>query len=1039
MVGWTPRRSRASGTPRPVATASRPPAADVGSVRLTTPREGPFPQPVRADAVSAVSHCPKKSDTAPLKGADGFGPPATAPHRLPKREITGKVTGEGQRQRKQYVPPPGCSFVPRRHPDGERDDASPRAAVSPFHPKTKGTAENISTAPAPYCRPLTQDEFDAASPWAPYAGRSTRDIGGTSPSLRLLGECDEGLPMHSSEGHHCTYHSAIESSESGLFGDQRSHDRLSLENMLRNPAYRDAQGMPSVEHHSGAYRDTGSSRFAGKGRHSMVGAVVFNQAEPPSDDESFDGAAGVGSEKLTTMRQRARWATSPSKKVSHPVESIGSGELGFSSEDQHPEAKRKLRLANEGAAGIDTEKASMMEPTINLLMGKHRKQTPASAFDGACGNTTASLFERTGVREPTSVPSDATNGGHSAHALSLGSTSNSLGEARASTQPSWSSQVSRSVFAPDGSPAPATSADMTRVNVRAGSSSHLVNGRHLNARYYDDGTHVRVRSRGIVECASNIDHLGSSLRPEGDLLHRRLDGRSLPVVYYYQGEQPTMHGKVAAGLETRLQMREQPHFRYSAAGDHAQEHWNRSLVRRANERHGGELEQVLFKGDRENELLECIIKPGSMADLMPAKSRGATAKPSAPKGSVIDREGDPARAEPHRAPRSDKDAAGMSTHVLSQAEPMLWGFTSTPRSRSVSTKAKRVDDEVARLFHGDPARECDSASSVDTPRAGATSAHLAQDHFLPAARQNARSSKLTMTQRLGQAGVLLFDRQTASPTIEAGLLVEHPSTPLDSSREDTSRRPSSARNFKSTSPQEAKAPSTPRPSSSDTRARFAGATTSALHAKNPLLREHKPAAKRAGDTHPEGLLDVLFGSGGAHNSRVVDRTRLAQKKSYAGRIGMDSHTGVRHDRSLDVSCGNGRKIVGTTWKSQAEEVLYGKPSTLGMRSTKSAPVFLGAAGINSAQAASDMLELRVEQNTQIDQTHAQPEKQMQPLARQLRKHRTPASHAPYSLSAMGLGGWMTRGLAPDEVIALEDSIVGKRSLKSNSRALERRS
>eukprot|EP00966_Prymnesium_polylepis_P117319 2711091-Prymnesium_polylepis.1 len=190
-MGWTPdraitprseRRGEVAGmSPAPVARPCTPPpptSAGAAPQAAATPRTAGYAHASRAFPRGSALPTPRSSSVPPPRPKsepldDGFGPRPSAPHRRPEREVTGKVTGTPTNKR-NFTPPPGYTHAPRREASGSRAASprgarsprpnSPRAAVSPFHPKSKEVAEKPNVAPAPHRRRLTAEQFEAASP-----------------------------------------------------------------------------------------------------------------------------------------------------------------------------------------------------------------------------------------------------------------------------------------------------------------------------------------------------------------------------------------------------------------------------------------------------------------------------------------------------------------------------------------------------------------------------------------------------------------------------------------------------------------------------------------------------------------------------------------------------------------------------------------------------------------------------------------------------------------------------------------------------------
>ena len=82
-----------------------------------------------------------------------------------------------------------------------------------------------------------------------------------------------------------------------------------------------------------------------------------------------------------------------------------------------------------------------------------------------------------------------------------------------------------------------------------------------------------------------------------------------------------------------------------------------------------------------------------------------------------------------------------------------------------------------------------------------------------------------------------------------------------------------------------------------------------------------------------------------------------------------------------------------------------------------APQYRGAAGVSSLASAYDAPEVRVDVNTRIETTYAQPEKGERPIAEPIKQKRAPNANQPPELfSKAGLPQWLNnpryKGAAP---------------------------
>ena len=102
------------------------------------------------------------------------------------------------------------------------------------------------------------------------------------------------------------------------------------------------------------------------------------------------------------------------------------------------------------------------------------------------------------------------------------------------------------------------------------------------------------------------------------------------------------------------------------------------------------------------------------------------------------------------------------------------------------------------------------------------------------------------------------------------------------------------------------------------------------------------------------------------------------------------------------------------FQSQVDDVLYGADmdgsGSLAdiMKSLEESKDFKGAAGLSSLRAAMETPEVRVDLNTQIDQTWAKPEKGDTPIEERVKIRRHVGKQPPECFSNAGLSGWMMK-------------------------------
>jgi len=206
--------------------------------------------------------------------------------------------------------------------------------------------------------------------------------------------------------------------------------------------------------------------------------------------------------------------------------------------------------------------------------------------------------------------------------------------------------------------------------------------------------------------------------------------------------------------------------------------------------------------------------------------------------------------------------------------------------------------------------------------------------------------------------------------------------------------------------------------------KVAGLTTGNLAASDPYFITDLDAGVKMGATHPSRLGELVFGRKSPAANRLHGNTELEDAPEYKGRLGIPSSKYGARDPIMVGDCPPGTESASaTTWKSQVDEVLYGVDLdgsgdyAAMSKAIDDAPMYRGAAGVSSLKNANNDPDFRVEVNTRIQTTYAQPEMKEDgtPIREPIREKRV-GYQPPELFSKAGVSGWLNtnryKGAAP---------------------------
>lgn len=631
-------------------------------------------------------------------------------------------------------------------------------------------------------------------------------------------------------------------------------------------------------------------------------------------------------------------------------------------------------------------------------LGHHTKPVRADAFDGAFGSTTR-MVNSTMPELKASLMAEGAIGA-SAESRDAYEAGDKARRYR------FDDDVPEIVFNSDPSRL-RKQQEVRGLNDRAGSDTHALNKRDLNARYHDAGRYGRYGrgkppatdgntatiSQALFSAPKPVDFMDK----DGDGLVDRLEGGA--ANYRLDG---------AAGASTSAVAEMEPLMRYRAPADQTERQRNIAEANAASKR------ELNFAPEVEAEVFN---RPtGDVSRLSPAPCRQGSPSPRPSSSSRWDRLASPrggrAASPGNRASMTSAQrfaqrqqgggggndvAAGTSTHELSQKEP-LYGGPGGPdhavRQSRIPEEAKPTRDEAREVLHsveleGRPPNQTQQLRQqrAYVKAAGASTQEVEQQlHDLPVDRNHQRPAP-----RAAERG---GSPRGASPRGGSPQRSRGPPTPSGSSNPHNRlfERPQSPRNSKGA----------------------AGMRTGKLAERDPYFVTDLDAGVKMCAQHPSKFGQVVFGSKSPAAQRLHGDTELEHAPEYKGRLGIPSSMYGARDPLVVGDCPPGNESKSsTTWKSQVDEVLYGVDLdgsgdyAAMKKELDAAPQYQGAAGVSSLANANKHEDFTVEVNTRIHTTYAKPERQKggKPIAEPLKAKKT-GSNAPELFSKAGVADWV---------------------------------
>ena len=991
-----------------------------------------------------------------------------APHRRPPKEVTGKVTGEPSHVENHRALDTDRAVAPYR-----RDPTIAGKVTLSTHP-----AYRSQTPSALYGRPAGATSRDLAE----HEGQSlfvatesdVRRTVAKSGAHRKFQTANaitnDGMvgepPMHKKGWEAAVRdHRAFDGAYGATtleFNTQTAPNELGKQRVVKGREAHEPQVGSVVFGESPARRE--ELRRAAEANGGGGGGAYRHTA-------AFSGAAGLDSSDHTTVRNRERWQRSEGKTVKgvgmqpaevfHPGGGVvfgGRGESGGGSpargrdgqqrDGQQRDAARREAYYDKfqhgpggAAAGVKTMHQSglstasegvMMQsraggpsgaPIVaetNSVLGHSIKAVRSDAFDGAHGSTTTMINSQL-----PELKSSLTADG------AIAQSAESLAAAEAGVR----AESRRARFTPDTpevvfgeSPRPIRKVDEVReLDARAGADTHLVNRRELNTRYHDRGRYGRFGKGATAEVDASVATVGEFLfsRPRVADLAR---GQEAGVLDAMRGADRRVKG--AAGMSSSAVAEVEPLMRYRAYPDQTvrQRQTSEKSEQRSRELHfAPQVEDVVFDGTNVSTLQRPGVRGelyahrdgGREAPVQLERARAAAAgggrgapRPSSPRGGA-------ARAA---SPGGGGDGGGPRYAWGTAASGGKAGASSAPRNTGTTNAAGTTTHELSQKDQsfGGPGGPDHVVRGVRSGLPHQVSPTRGEASEVVQARGSRHAPDQTTQLRSQPA----FTRAAGASTQE----VESQMSLLPAERRAASpgggqRAASPGARVRPTPQLFERSLSSPRSSSRGP----AGLTTGKIAAAEPYFLTDLDAGVKMGATHPSRFGEVVFHKRAPPAQRKYGDVELQDAPEFRGRLGIPSHKYGARDPLLVGDCPPGTEsAAASTWKSQVDEVLYGKDLDGSGDYTKmnadivSAPQYRGAAGLSSLANANDAPEMSVDVNTRIDTTYAEEagvparvRSPGEPIREPIKPKRAKSPFQPPELfSKAGVSGWMNQPRAP---------------------------